>query len=76
MLQYRTNAGERRKPAIGLYGELTIEQARALAQSWPAEVRKGGDPGGDDKAEARKALETAAAKSKAWDEKEREFRDD
>lgn len=54
MLQYRTNAGERRKPAIGLYGELTVEQARALAQSWLAEVRKGGDPGGD-KAEARKA---------------------
>ncbi|ALB03327.1 hypothetical protein [Kocuria palustris] len=27
-------------------------------------------------AEARRALETAAAKSKAWDEKEREFRDD
>ena len=27
-------------------------------------------------AEARRALETAAAKSKAFDEKEREFRDD
>lgn len=54
MLQYRTNAGERRKPALGLYGELTVEQARALAQAWLAEVRKGGDPGGD-KADARKA---------------------
>lgn len=43
MLQYRTNAGERRKPGIGLYGELTVEQARALAQTWLAEVRKGGD---------------------------------
>ena len=38
MLQYRTNAGERRKPALGLYGELTVEQARALAQEWLAEV--------------------------------------
>ena len=37
MLQYRTNAGERRKPALGLYGELTVEQARSLAQEWLAE---------------------------------------
>ena len=34
MLQYRTNAGQRRKPALGLYGELTVEQARSLAQEW------------------------------------------
>lgn len=54
MLQYRTNAGERRKPALGLYGELTVEQARSLAQNWLAEVRRGGDPGGD-KALARQA---------------------
>ena len=36
MLQYRTNAGERRKPALGLFGELTVEQARSLAQEWLA----------------------------------------
>lgn len=54
MLQYRTNAGERRKPALGLYGELTVEQARSLAQEWLADVRRGGDPGAA-KAEARKA---------------------
>ncbi|AYW40810.1 DUF4102 domain-containing protein [Pseudomonas aeruginosa] len=54
MLQYRTNAGERRKPALGQYGELTVEQARSLAQEWLAEVRRGGDPAAD-KAEARKA---------------------
>ncbi|MBV6389952.1 MAG: hypothetical protein JNIBNLAF_01604 [Nitrosomonas europaea] len=36
MLQYRTNAGERHKPALGLFGELTVEQARSLAQDcWP-----------------------------------------
>ncbi|PXB87920.1 integrase, partial [Pseudomonas aeruginosa] len=39
MLQYRTNAGERRKPALGLFGELTVEQARVMAQDWLAEVR-------------------------------------
>lgn len=33
MLQYRTNAGERRKPALGQYGELTVEQARVMAQT-------------------------------------------
>jgi integrase len=54
MLQYRTNAGERRKPALGLYGELTVEQARSLAQNWMSEVRRGGDPGAA-KAQARKA---------------------
>ena len=42
MLQYRTNAGERRKPALGQYGELTVEQARSLAQEWLAQVRRGG----------------------------------
>lgn len=52
MVQYRTNAGERRKPSLGLFGELTVEQARALAQDWLAEVRRGGDPCRQ-KAEAR-----------------------
>lgn len=32
MLQYRTNWGERRKPKIGQFGELTVEQARSIAQ--------------------------------------------
>jgi len=54
MLQYRTNAGERRKPALGQFGELTVEQARIMAQAWLAEVRQGGDPG-DAKTQARKA---------------------
>jgi len=54
MLQYRTNAGERRKPALGQFGELTVEQARLMAQDWLAEVRRGGDPG-HAKAQARKA---------------------
>ena len=54
MLQYRTNAGERRKPSLGLYGELTVEQARSLAQEWLAQVRRGGDPAAE-KAQARQA---------------------
>lgn len=54
MLQYRTNAGERRKPALGQYRELTVEQARSLAQEWLAQVRLGGDPAAD-KVAARKA---------------------
>ncbi len=44
MIQYRTNAGQRRKPAIGRFGEITVEQARSIAQDWLAEVRKGKDP--------------------------------
>ena len=63
MLQYRTNAGERRKPALGLFGELTVEQARAMAQDWLAEVRQGGDPGGA-KAKARKAPTVAELSKK------------
>lgn len=54
LLQYRTNAGERRKLALGVYGELTVEQARSLAQEWLAQVRRGGDPA-TDKAAARQA---------------------
>jgi len=63
MLQYRTNAGERSKPALGQFGELTVEQARIMAQGWLTEVRQGGDPGGA-KAEARKAptMEALCAK--------------
>ena len=40
MLQYRTNSGQPRKPSLGLYGELTVEQARVKAQDWLAEVRR------------------------------------
>jgi len=55
MLQYRTNWGERRKPSIGRFGELTVEQARSIALDWLAEVRKGNDPGAA-KLAAREAL--------------------
>lgn len=44
MLQYRNYEGVKRKPALGLFGDLTVEQARTIAQKWLAEVREGGDP--------------------------------
>lgn len=34
MLAYVANNGQRRKPAIGRYGELTVDQARNIAQDW------------------------------------------
>ena len=44
MINYVSSNGQRRKPAIGRYGEITVEQARGIAQDWLAEVRRGGDP--------------------------------
>ncbi len=40
-------SGKVRKPAIGVHGAITAEQARAIARDWAAEVRKGGDPSGE-----------------------------
>lgn len=65
--------GERCKPALGQYGELTVEQARSQAQERLALVRRGGDPGAA-KAEARMAsaivrpptLPSRASRSKTW----------
>lgn len=59
MLQYRNNAGQRRKPALGRFGELTVEQARSLAQDWLANVRGGRDPSAE-KAAARAATTVEA----------------
>lgn len=44
MVAYVAHNGQRRKPAIGRYGEITVEQARGIAQDWLAEVRRGVDP--------------------------------
>ena len=54
MLAYTAANGQRRKPAIGRYGELTMEQARGIAQDWLADVRRGSDPSAD-RAAARAA---------------------
>ena len=44
MLSYRTPTGERRKPSLGTYGQITVDQARKLAQDFLAGVRGGADP--------------------------------
>lgn len=54
MLAYTANNGQRRKPAIGRFGEITVEQARAIAKDWLADIRKGKDPGAE-KSAARRA---------------------
>lgn len=43
MLAYTAANGQRRKHAIGRFGEITVEQARSSAQDWLAEVRRGND---------------------------------
>lgn len=44
MLYYRTVDGRQRKPAIGIHGAITCEQARQIAKSWYAENIQGKDP--------------------------------
>lgn len=43
-LYFRTRTGIQRKPKIGDWPTITLEQARAIARNWLAEVRMGGDP--------------------------------
>ncbi len=47
MIAYTSNNGQRRKPAMGRFGEITVEQARTIAQEWLADVRQGKDPGAE-----------------------------
>jgi integrase len=54
MLAYTAANGQRRKPAMGQFGEITVEQARVIAQDWLSEVRKGKDPSAE-RHEARRA---------------------
>ena len=44
MTAYTALDGQRRKPSIGKFGEVTVEQARAVARGWLADVRRGEDP--------------------------------
>jgi integrase len=43
-VQYRTPSGQQRKRALGRYGVLTVEEARAQARQWLAAVQRGDDP--------------------------------
>jgi len=53
-LFYRTKGGEQRKPKLGTHGQITLVQARRVAQEWLAEVAAGRDPSRD-RAEERAA---------------------
>lgn len=43
-LFYRTKAGQQRRPKLGDYGHITLDQARKLAREMLLEVAHGGDP--------------------------------
>lgn len=49
-VKYRVGGGRGatvRKPTIGEFGTLKVDEARDIAWDWLSQVRKGGDPGGD-----------------------------
>jgi integrase len=41
---YRTRGGTQRKPKVGDWPTLTIDQARIIAKDWLSEAHQGGDP--------------------------------
>lgn len=43
-LYYRSADGSQRRPRIGQFGQITVEQAREIAREWLAEALRGGDP--------------------------------
>lgn len=43
-VQYRLKTGQQRKRPLGVYGVLTVEEARHLARQWLAAVARGEDP--------------------------------
>ncbi len=47
VLKHRTRDGLQRKPTLGVFGPVTVEQARAEATRVLAQVRLGADPAGD-----------------------------
>lgn len=47
LLKYRVGGGRSgriRKPTIGTHGKITVDEARAVARRWLADVIRGGDP--------------------------------
>lgn len=44
LLFYRTQEGHQRRPTIGVHGTVTVDQARAIAKTWLADVIRGRDP--------------------------------
>ena len=43
-LYFRNNSGDQKRPKIGVFGVLTLEQARAKAKTMLGEIAKGNDP--------------------------------
>ncbi|MGB2319585.1 MAG: tyrosine-type recombinase/integrase [Candidatus Puniceispirillum sp.] len=43
-LYFRTKSGKQKRPKLGVYGILTVEQARDLARAMLGELSKGNDP--------------------------------
>ena len=50
ILKYRNKHSRQRKPAIGIHGAITTDQARSIAKQWLAAVERGLDPSADKKA--------------------------
>jgi integrase len=67
LLSYRTKAGTKRKPQIGVFGSVTVEEARKVAGDMMREVAKGGDPSAD-----RKDARGAPTMRDLWERYERE----
>lgn len=64
MLYYRTKSGQRRRPKIGAYPTLTLQQAREIAREWLGEVARGNDPSTETK--ALRGSPTVAEVADAW----------
>lgn len=58
-LYYRNRAGQRRRPKVGDFPTITIQQAREIARGWLVEVAKGNDPSADN--QALRASETVSS---------------
>jgi integrase len=50
-LYFRTKSGKQKRPKLGVYGILTVEQARDLARAMLGELSKGNDPTDTDQVE-------------------------
>lgn len=64
MVYYRTKTGQRRRPKIGAYPTLTLQQAREIAREWLGEVARGNDPSTERK--GLRASSTVAEAGEAW----------
>ncbi len=61
-LKYRNAYGRQRKPTIGAYGDLTVDQARKIATEWKVRIAQGGDPSAE-----KQAARTQQTLNEFWD---------